>query len=72
MRKVATLSETDRRQALEELANAVAVSAADDNSRIVSGIAGDARLFELEFIRWADGSLQAPNWDTLEFIAGGE
>lgn len=30
----------------------------------------NGRLLELEFMRWADGDLQAPNWDTLEFIPG--
>lgn len=26
------------------------------------------RLLELEFIRWADGQLQGPNWTTLQIV----
>ena len=26
------------------------------------------RLLQLEFIRWADGQLQGPNWATLEIV----
>jgi hypothetical protein len=28
----------------------------------------NGRLLELEFIRWAGGALQGPNWGTLEFV----
>jgi len=28
------------------------------------------RLYELEFLRWGDGPLQAPDWASLELIEG--
>lgn len=32
----------------------------------------DERLFQLEFLRWADGPLQEPDWSTLRIVHNGE